>query len=83
LLIVSTLLIPIAFSGGYMLATANARVTCTLQVPREARGMPAVCADISSTGITTGLLFGVFGVIVWAIAWAIAWFSFTRQAASS
>jgi hypothetical protein len=62
-------LVPLAFSGGYMLATANARVTCVLQVPRERHGMPAVCADISSTGITSGLLFGAVGLIIWALAW--------------
>jgi hypothetical protein len=78
LLMVSSLLIPVAFAGGYLLATANARVTCVLQVPRDGRGMPAVCADISSTGITTGLLFGIFGVILWAIGWAVAWFKLSR-----
>lgn len=74
-LMVSTIFIPLAFAGGYLLATANARVTCVLQVEQEPRGMPAVCADISSTGITTGLLFGIAGAIVWGAAW----FAFIRR----
>jgi hypothetical protein len=78
LLMLLSLLIPVAFSGGYMLATANARVTCVLQVPEGRRGMPAVCADISSTGITTGLLLGVAGVVLWAIAWGIVWLARRR-----
>ena len=70
-LIVATLLIPLGFAGGYVMATANARTSCVLQVEREPMGIPAVCADISSTGITTGLLFGIAGVIVWAVAWFV------------
>jgi hypothetical protein len=65
-------LIPMAFAGGYLLATANARVTCTLQVGDESRGMPPVCADISSTGVTTGLLFGVVGFVAWAVGWILS-----------
>jgi hypothetical protein len=83
LLMVFSLLIPLAFSGGYMLATANAWDACVLQVPRGPHGVPAVCGDISMTGIATGLGFGVTGMVVWAIAWAIAWFTFTRRTASS
>ena len=74
-LMVSTLLIPIAFAGGYLLATDNAWTSCLLQLPRGRHGVPAVCADISSTGITTGLLFGIVGVIVWGAAW----FAFVRR----
>jgi hypothetical protein len=40
--------------------------------------MPAVCADISSTGISTALFFGIAGLLVWAIAWFLS----IRQAAS-
>jgi hypothetical protein len=83
LLMVFSLLIPLAFSGGYMLATANAREACVLQVPRGPHGVPPVCGDISGTGTATGLFFGVTGAIIWTIAWAIAWFASTRQAASS
>jgi hypothetical protein len=82
LLLVLTLLIPIAFSGGYMLATDHAWKACLLQVPRGRHGVPAVCGDISSTGIATGLFFGITGAIVWAIAWAMAWFISSRRAAS-
>ncbi len=80
-LMVFSLLIPVAFAGGYMLATENAWEACLLQIPRGPHGVPAACADIWSTGTVTGLFFGIAGVIAWAIAWAIAWFASTRQAA--
>lgn len=83
LLMVFSLLIPLAFSGGYMLATDNAWQACLLQVPRGQHGVPAVCGDISMTGIATGLFFGISGAIIWAIAWAIVWFASKRRAASS
>ena len=83
LLMFFSLLIPLAFSGGYMLATDNAWQACLLQVPRGRHGVPAVCGDISMTGIATGLAFGIAGVVIWAIAWAIVWFKFTRRTASS
>jgi hypothetical protein len=79
LLMVFSLLIPLAFSGGYMLATDNAWDTCLLQVPRGPHGVPAVCGDISSTGIATGLFFGIAGTLAWALAWGLAWFESTRQ----
>jgi hypothetical protein len=82
LLMLFSLLIPLAFAGGYMLATENAWDTCVLQVPRGPQGVPAVCGDISSTGIATGLFFGITGVIVWALVWALVWFE-SRRAASS
>lgn len=68
LLIVSTLLIPVAFSGGYVLATANARATCRLQAATS-----SLCGAISSEGTTSALIFGIVGVVVWAIGWAIVW----------
>ena len=40
--------------------------------------MPSVCADISSTGVTTALFFGIAGLLVWAVAWLL----FIRQAGS-
>lgn len=82
LLMVFSLLVPLAFSGGYMLATDNAWKACLLQVPRGRHGVPAVCGDISMTGIATGLGVGITGVVVWAIAWAIAWFILKHRAAS-
>jgi hypothetical protein len=78
LLMVFSLLIPLAFSGGYMLATENAWDTCVLQVPRGRHGVPAVCGDISSTGVATGLFFGIAGVIVWVLVWALVWFESRR-----
>jgi hypothetical protein len=71
LLMVASLLIPAAFAGGYMLATDNAWVTCMHQVEPERTGVPAVCADISSTGISTGLFFGIVGLAVWGIIWVV------------
>ena len=78
LLLILSLLIPVAFVGGYLMATANARVTCVHQVEAEGPGMPSVCADISSTGVTTALFFGIAGLLVWAVAWLL----FIRQAGS-
>jgi hypothetical protein len=66
-----SLFIPVAFAGGYMLATVNARVTCIYQVEPEQAGIPAVCADISSTGVSTALFFGISGLVLWAVAWGI------------
>jgi hypothetical protein len=83
LLVIFSLLIPLAFAGGYMLATENAWDTCMFQVPRGAQGVPAVCGDISSTGIATGLFFGIAGTVAWALIWALVWFESTRQAAPS
>jgi hypothetical protein len=40
LLMVFSLLIPLAFSGGYMLATDNAWDTCLLQVPEGHMASP-------------------------------------------
>jgi hypothetical protein len=79
LLMLCTLLLPLAFAGGYMLATANARVACVSQVETQSKGMPPVCADISSTGVTTALFFGMAGLA----AWGLAWFVFARQVGSS
>ena len=80
--VVLSLLIPVAFSGGYLLATDNAFTTCTLQVPEGQRGVAPVCADISSTGVTTGLTAGIFGLLVWALIWGLAGFRVSRLEAS-
>jgi hypothetical protein len=80
--IVFSLLIPVAFSGGYLLATDSAWTACVLQVPEGPHGVPSVCADISSTGVATGLGFGIVGVVVWAVAWAVASFMSSRRGAS-
>jgi hypothetical protein len=66
-----SLLVVVAFAGGYLLATANARVTCETQSEESASGIPAMCADISSTGVTTALFFGIAGLVVWAAAWFV------------
>ena len=80
--IVFSLLIPVAFSGGYLLATDNAWTSCMLQVPEGPRGVPPVCADISSTGVATGLGFGIVGVIVWGVVWGVAGLRSSRRVAS-
>jgi len=72
-LMVFSLLIPLAFAGGYLLATDSAWDTCLLQVPRERHGTPAVCGDISSSGTTAALFFGIVGVTIWALGWGITW----------
>jgi hypothetical protein len=83
LLMVMSLLVPLAFTGGYMLATVNARVTCLHQVEPEPTGMPAVCADISSTGVSTALFFGIAGLVIWVTAWFVFSFGFARDRTSS
>ena len=81
-LMVLSLLIPLAFAGGYLLATDSAWDACLLQVPRERHGARAVCGDISSSGTITGLFFGIVGASIWAIGWGIAWL-YRRKARSS
>jgi hypothetical protein len=83
LLLVFSLLIPVAFAGGYLLATESAWDACISQVPPGPHGVPAACGDIWTTGAATGLFSGITGAIVWAVGWAIAWFASTRRAASS
>ena len=60
-LMVFSLLIPLAFAGGYLLATDSAWDTCLLQVPRERHGTPVVCGDISSSGTTTAYSLALSG----------------------
>ena len=81
-LMILSLLIPLAFAGGYLLATDSAWNACLLQVPQERHGTPAVCGDISSSGTTTALFFGIVGASIWAIGWGIAWL-YSRKTSSS
>ena len=81
--LVFSLLIPVAFAGGYMLATESAWDACISQVPEGPHGVPAACSDIWTTGAATSIISGMAGAIVWAVGWAIAWFVSIRRAASS
>jgi hypothetical protein len=73
-----SLLIPFAFAGGYILATANARVTCIHGIEAEAPAVHPVCADITTQGVTA-----LFFLIVGVVLWAVIWFAFTRRRPSS
>jgi hypothetical protein len=65
ILLIAGLLVPAAFTGGYLLATVEAENTCQLQVEREpGSGIASVCADIGNSGVTNALFFGAAGLVL-------------------